>query len=106
MDGLHNTVYEVDTEAIPSVQVTRWAMPSGPAKRPLRRESEAQRVIDPPRGRYWLVANPGSRTELGHESAYTLVPGQQRPGFQPPRRRGDVGRRIRDQTPLGHPFPA
>ena len=84
VDGLHNTVYEVDTEAIPSVQVTRWAMPSGPAKRPLRRESEAQRVIDPPRGRYWLVANPGSRTELGHESAYTLVPGSNVLAFSHP----------------------
>jgi primary-amine oxidase len=32
-------------------------------------------VIDPLRGRYWLVANRGDRNELGQEPAYKLVPG-------------------------------
>ena len=75
VDGLHNTVYEVDTEAVPPGPSNPLGNAFRPIKRPLRRESEAQRVIDPRRGRYWLVANPGHRTQLGHEAAYKLVPG-------------------------------
>jgi len=75
VDGLRNTVYEVDTEAVPPGPGNPLGNAFRPVKRPLRRESEAQRVIDPLRGRYWLVANPGHRNELGHEPAYKLVPG-------------------------------
>ena len=75
VDGLRNTVYEVDTEAVPPGSGNPLGNAFRPVKRPLRRESEAQRVIDPLRGRYWLVANRGNRNELGHEPAYKLVPG-------------------------------
>jgi primary-amine oxidase len=75
VDGLRNTVYEVDTEAVPPGPANPFGNAFRPVKRSLRRESEAQRVIDPLRGRYWLVANPGRRNELGHEPAYKLVPG-------------------------------
>ena len=75
VDGLRNTVYEVDTEAVPPGPGNPLGNAFRPVKRPLRRESEAQRVIDPLRGRYWLVANRGNRNELGHEPAYKLVPG-------------------------------
>ena len=75
VDGLRNTVYEVDTEAVPPGPGNPFGNAFRPLKRLLRRESEAQRVIDPLRGRYWLVANPDNRNELGHEVAYKLVPG-------------------------------
>jgi primary-amine oxidase len=75
VDGSRNTVYEVDTEAIPPGPGNVHGTAFRPVRRPLRRESEAQRVIDPLRGRHWLIANPGSRTGLGHEAAYKLVPG-------------------------------
>jgi primary-amine oxidase len=75
VDGLRNTVYEVDTEAVAMGSGNPLGNAFQPVKRPLRRESEAQRVIDPLRGRYWLVANPGKRTQLGNEPAYKLVPG-------------------------------
>jgi primary-amine oxidase len=75
VDGLRNTVYEVDTEAIAPGPGNLTGTAFRPVRRPLRRESEAQRVIDPLRGRYWLVANPGSRSELGHEPGYKLIPG-------------------------------
>lgn len=58
VDGLCNTVYEVDTEAITPVPGNPLGNAFRPVKRPLRRESEAQRVIDLLCGRYWLVANP------------------------------------------------
>ena len=75
VDGLCNTVYEVDTEAITPGPGNPLGNAFRPVKRPLRRESEAQRVIDPLPGRYWLVANPGNRTEMGDEPAYKLIPG-------------------------------
>jgi primary-amine oxidase len=75
VDGLDNTVYEVDTEAVPPGPGNPLGNAFRPVKRPLRRESEAQRVADPARGRHWLVANPGQKTELGHEPGYKLIPG-------------------------------
>ena len=84
VDGLSNTVYEVDTEAVPLGPDNPFGSAFRPVKRPLRRESEAQRVVDPLRGRYWLVANPGIRTELGHEPAYKLIPGNNVVSFSHP----------------------
>ena len=75
VDGLRNTVYEVDTETVPPGPGNPLGNAFRPVLRPLRRESEAQRVTDPARGRYWLVANPGRRTRLGHQPAYKLMPG-------------------------------
>jgi primary-amine oxidase len=84
VDGLRNTVYEVDTEALPPGPDNPLGNAFRPVKRPLRRESEAQRLIDPLRGRYWLVANPGSRNSLGHECAYKLIPGNNSVAFSRP----------------------
>ena len=84
VDGLRNTVYEVDTEAIPPGPGNLSGTAFRAAKRPLRRESEAQRVIDPLRGRYWLVANPGSSNGLGQEPGYKLVPGSNILAFSHP----------------------
>ena len=75
VDGLRNTVYEVDTEAVPPGADNPLGNAFRPVKRPLRRESEAQRVIDPLRGRHWLVANPGKTNSLGQEPGYKLIPG-------------------------------
>jgi primary-amine oxidase len=75
VDGLRNTVYEVDTEAVASGAANPLGNAFRPVKRALRRESEAQRVTDPLRGRYWLVANPSTRNQFGQETAYKLVPG-------------------------------
>jgi primary-amine oxidase len=84
VDGPRNTVYEVDTEAIPPGPDNPLGNAFRPVKRPLRRESEAQRVIDPLRGRHWLIANPGSRSELGHEPGYKLIPGSNVLAFSHP----------------------
>jgi primary-amine oxidase len=84
VDGLRNTVYEVDTEAIPPGPSNVTGTAFRPVRRALRRESEAQRVIDPLRGRYWVVANPGNVNELGHEPAYKLMPGSNVLAFSHP----------------------
>ena len=73
VDGLANTVYEVDTEAVPLGPENPLGNAFRPVARPLRRELEAQRVTDPSRGRYWLVGNPNRRTRLGHEPAYKQI---------------------------------
>jgi primary-amine oxidase len=84
VDGLRNTVYEVDTEAVPSGPGNPLGNAFRPVRRPLRRESEAQRVIDPLRARYWLVTNPRRRNRLGHETGYKLVPGSNILAFSHP----------------------
>ena len=106
VDGLSNTVYEVDTEAVPPGPGNPLGNAFRPVKRPLRRESEAQRVIDPLHGRYWLVANPGNRTELRSRAGLQARPRHQRSVVQPPRLAGDPARRIRDEAPVGHPLPS
>ena len=75
VDGPRNTVYEVDTEAIPPGPANPLGNAFRPVRRPLRRESEAQRVIEPLRGRHWLVANPSTRNQFGQECGYKLIPG-------------------------------
>jgi primary-amine oxidase len=76
VDGERNSVYEVDSCALP-------AGPGNPganawATRPtlLARESEAQRVVNPLAGRYWTVVNPSTRNGLDQPVAYKLAPGE------------------------------
>jgi primary-amine oxidase len=84
IDGPRNTVYEVDTEAVHPGPGNPLGNAFRPVRRPLRRESEAQRVIDPLRGRYWLVTNPGRRDERGTEPGYQLIPGRNVLAFSHP----------------------
>jgi primary-amine oxidase len=75
VDGDNNSVYEVDSVAAP----VGPANPTGNAwttrRTLLARESEAQRLVDPLIGRYWLIANDGVRNDLGQPVAYKLQPG-------------------------------
>jgi primary-amine oxidase len=84
VDGLRNTVCEVDSEAVAPGPANPLGNAFRPVRRPLRRESEAQRVIDPLRGRYWLVVNPSKRNQLGQETAYKLIPGSNVLAFSHP----------------------
>jgi primary-amine oxidase len=75
VDGLHNSVYEVDSRADPPGPEN----PSGNVWRTratlLDREQEAQRTIDPLAGRFWKVVNPEKLNAVGDNVAYKLVPG-------------------------------
>ncbi len=75
VDGPRNTVYEVDTEALQPGPLNPLGNAFHTVTRPLRRESDAGRTIDPLKGRYWLITNPNRTTELGHHPSYKLVPG-------------------------------
>jgi primary-amine oxidase len=76
VDGLANSVYEVDT-------VADAPGPENPHHNAFHTEAtllgselEAQRIIDPLAGRFWKVVNPSVRNRLGEPVGYKLVPGE------------------------------
>ncbi|MDR2986578.1 MAG: primary-amine oxidase [Nocardiopsaceae bacterium] len=74
VDGPSNSVYEVDTEAVPPGPDNPYGNAFRPRRALLRSESEAQRLADPRVGRYWLVVNPDVANGLGQPVGYKLVP--------------------------------
>jgi primary-amine oxidase len=84
VDGLHNTVLQCDSEAVPpgpdNPHGNAWVV----SERPLRRESEAASVVNPLSARTWKIVNPERRNALGDPVAYRLVPGENvLPFYQP-----------------------
>jgi primary-amine oxidase len=76
VDGLKNSVYEVNTEAEPPGPANPYGNAYFARATLLPRESEAQRVIDPLAGRYWKVVNPSVLNGVGEPVAYKLMPGE------------------------------
>jgi primary-amine oxidase len=75
VDGTANTVQEVDVVPVPVGPDNEHGNAFRAVATPLRRESEAQRVIDPAAARTWQVVNPSVRNALGQPVGYRLVPG-------------------------------
>jgi primary-amine oxidase len=75
VDGPHNSVYEVHTEAEPPGPDNPYGNAFYARRTLLKTEQEAQRVIDPLSARYWQIANPDSLNRLGQPVAYKLMPG-------------------------------
>jgi primary-amine oxidase len=75
VDGERNSVYEVNSVALPSGP----GNPDGNAWRAQRtllaNESEAQRTVDPLTGRCWRVVNPSVHNRVGQPVGYQLMPG-------------------------------
>ncbi|MBJ7599061.1 primary-amine oxidase [Candidatus Nephthysia bennettiae] len=75
VDGLRNSVYECDSEALPAgpdnPHGNAWIVKSTL----LRSESEAQRVTEPRAARYWKIASAENRNALGEPVAFRLQPG-------------------------------
>jgi primary-amine oxidase len=76
VDGLHNSVYEVNTVADPPGPANPHHNAFHTEATLLSRESEAQRIIDPLAGRFWKIVNPSVRNRLGEPVAYKLMPGE------------------------------
>jgi primary-amine oxidase len=74
VDGAANSVYEVETEAVPVGSDNPYGNAFRPRRTLLRTESEAQRLADPRVARHWLVVNPGVVNGLGQPVGYKLVP--------------------------------
>jgi primary-amine oxidase len=76
VDGLQNTVYECDSEALPdgpdNPHGNAWIV----KETPFKRESEAQSIINPLAARYWKIVNPNQRNGVGEPTAYKLMPGE------------------------------
>lgn len=75
VDGLTNTIYEVETTADPVGPDNPYGNAFYPVRTLLATEQQAQRIIDPLHGRYWIVVNPGVTNDLGQMVGYKLVPG-------------------------------
>ena len=76
VDGEANTVHEVNTVAEPLGPDNPHGNAFYAEAAPLKTELEAQRVIDPMSGRYWLVSNPSVNNALGRPVGYKLMPGE------------------------------
>ena len=76
VDGRANSVYEVHAEAEPLGPENPHGNAFFAKDTLLRRESEAQQVIDPFSARYWKIVNPSVKNGLGEPVAYKLLPGE------------------------------
>lgn len=76
VDGLPNSVYEVNTHSVPVGPDNPHANAFRPEATLLARESEAQRLINPMTARFWRIVNPQKKNSLGDPVAYRLVPGE------------------------------
>jgi primary-amine oxidase len=84
VDGPNNTVHEVDSGPLPPGPENPYGNAWVTTETPLRRESEAQRTIDPFKARYWKIVNHSATNALGQPVAYKLMPGETCvPYFQP-----------------------
>jgi primary-amine oxidase len=76
IDGKENSVYEVNTEPEPRGEDNPLSNAFFTESTLLRTESEAQRIIDPLKGRYWKVVNPSVENAVGEPVGYKLMPHQ------------------------------
>jgi primary-amine oxidase len=76
IDGLNNSVYEVNTVAEPMGEANPYGNAFFAQETLLATEAEAQRIIDPLAGRYWKVVNPNIHNRLGQSVGYKLIPGE------------------------------
>jgi primary-amine oxidase len=74
VDGPVNCVYEEHAEADPAGPDNPQDGAYRSVKTLLRRESEAQQVIDPLRARTWKIVNPTKLNAMGEPVGYRLVP--------------------------------
>ena len=76
VDGEDNSVYEVNTIAEPPGPDNPHGNAFYAEKTLLGTEHEAQRVVDPMSGRYWVVSNTSTNNALGQPVSYKLMPGE------------------------------
>jgi len=76
VDGLANSVYEVNTVADPPGPENPHHNAFHTEATLLASEAQAQRLVDPLRGRFWKIVNPAVRNRLGEPVGYKLVPGE------------------------------
>ena len=75
VDGEDNSVCEVNTVSEPIGPDNPHGNAFFAEATLFKTELEAQRVIDPMSGRYWMVSNPSVTNALGQPVSYKLMPG-------------------------------
>jgi primary-amine oxidase len=75
VDGDRNAVRETNFEGRPMGKGNTYGNAIAPIETALKRESEAQRVLDMQSQRYWKIVNTNSYNRLGKPVGYKLVPG-------------------------------
>ena len=79
VDGEANSVYEVNTAALPRDASNPHGNAFQARATLLRTEKEAQRSVNSSTSRFWRIVNPGSANRLGVPVGYRLVPGENCP---------------------------
>jgi primary-amine oxidase len=74
LDGPGNSVYEVDAVPVPSGADNPYGNAFTSQVTLLETESQAQRLADSAKSRYWKIVNPASLNACGEPVAYKLVP--------------------------------
>jgi primary-amine oxidase len=75
LDGTHNSIYEVNTEAEPMGENNPYGNAFYAKPTLLTTEKSAQRLIDPFKARYWKVVNDSVHNRLGQPVGYKIMPG-------------------------------
>jgi primary-amine oxidase len=76
VDGNANSVVQVDSEPLPTGPENPLGTAWVTTRTTYASERDAQAQIDPLRGRYWRIENPGTQSALGDPVAYKLIPGE------------------------------
>jgi primary-amine oxidase len=74
VDGVANTVYEVEAEPVPPGPDNPWANAFAQKVTRLDSELRARREVNPATSRVWKVTNPSRTNRLGQPVGYKLVP--------------------------------
>jgi primary-amine oxidase len=75
IDGQSNSVYEEHTESQPPGPENPLGNAFYVKSTLLRKESEAQQLVEPSSARYWRVVNPSVKNGVDEPVGYRLVPG-------------------------------
>ena len=105
VDGEANSVYEVNTVAEPPGPDNPHGNAFYAEKTLLGTEHEAQRVVDPMRGRYWLVSNTSTNNALGPAGELQAYARREHPSVRPSRRQHHQTCGIHDEAPVGDAVP-
>ena len=103
VDGVTNTVDELDAEPIPVGPANPYGNAFTRRATRLRTESEAARTANPTAGRTWRVSNPNSTNRLGPAGRVRAAPRRATAAAGRPVLVHRAPRGVRDEAAVGHP---
>ena len=76
VDGMKNSVYEVDTVLDPITDKNIHGNAFSTKKTLIKNEKEGSRIIDPFAARFWSVSNNSKKNYMGEPVSYNISPGE------------------------------